>query len=90
MQVCRRASIPHFKITAPFSVVVFFEYLKSRVTINKIVKEHAVDSHMHSHISMDSLGLYLSEYLFSFLSNLYIPPWLGRSSKFMVFRLPEK
>ena len=28
-------------------------------------------------------------YFFNFFSNLYIPPWLQKSLKFMVLRLPE-
>ena len=42
------------------------------------------------HISINSLGLYLSpESLSNSLSNLYIPPWLGTIFKFMVFRFLE-
>ena len=38
------------------------------------------------HIYLNSFGLYLSpECLLTFLSNLYIQPWLGKIFKFMVF-----
>ena len=44
-----------------------------------------------SYISVDPLKLYLFlEYLLNFHSNLYIPPWLWKIFKFMVFRLLEK
>lgn len=38
-----------------------------------------------THISIDSFGLYRSmKYLLNFLSNLYIPPWSGKTFKFMM------
>ena len=44
------------------------------------------------HISINSLGLYLSpEYLLNFISNFYIPPCVGKFSKFMVkVHIPRK
>ena len=43
-----------------------------------------------SHISINSLALDLPPgYLLGFLSELYIPPWLGKFFKFMLFRLLE-
>ena len=42
------------------------------------------------HISINSLGFYLSpKCLLNFLSNLYIPPCVGKIFKFMVFSFLE-
>ena len=42
------------------------------------------------YIAVCLLRFYLSlEFLLSFFSNLYIPPWLGKIFKFVVFRLLE-
>ena len=41
----------------------------------------------YSNFYKDSLGFYPStEYLLNFLWNLYIPPWLGKTLKFTVYR----
>ena len=46
--------------------------------------------HTSFHISINSLGLYLSpECLLNFLSNLYIPPCVRKIFKFMVFAFLE-
>ena len=66
-----------------------------RTTSSKMVSPHVIDyqSIIHlkdssSHISVIFLGLYLSpEYFLKFLSNFYIPPLLGKISKFILFRL---
>ena len=42
-----------------------------------------------SHISMNLTVFHLSKHLLNFLSDLYIPPWLGKIFKFMVFRFLE-
>ena len=43
-----------------------------------------------SNISINLFELYLSPYfLLNFLSNLYIPPWLRKFFKFMVFKFLE-
>ena len=75
------ASIPYFKINAPFfsSSLFFWESFNLLVRIKKMVNRTL------------SLGLYLSRicYLLNFL-NLYIPLWLRKFFKFMVFRLLKK
>ena len=71
---------PISKLTPPFSLVPFFwESFNLLVRIKKMVNRTL------------SLGLYLSRicYLLNFL-NLYIPLWLRKFFKFMVFRLLKK
>ena len=66
-----------------------------RTTSSKMVSQHIIDCqpivHLKdssSHISVISLGLYLSpEYFLKFLSNLYIPALLGKIFKLILFRL---
>ena len=46
MQLCIGASIPHFKINAPFFYrPLFLEYANLWARINKVVNEHIVDYH---------------------------------------------
>ena len=69
-----------------------------RAASNKMVSQHIVGYQPHffrihlkdfwCHISVNSLGLYLSpEYFLNFLPNLYIPPLLWKFFKFILFRL---
>ena len=65
----------------------------------KMIEEHTVDyqpspseltSRRHPLISSWSPKEFISpEHLLNFFSNLYIPPWLQKSFKFMVIRLLE-
>ena len=78
---------------------ILFQRISIQVRVNKIINEHSADyetspseltSDTWSHISIDSLEFYLSqEFLLDFLSNLNIPPWLGKIFKLMLFRLLE-
>lgn len=79
---------------------LFKEYLNSLVKINEKAKDPSVEHRPSpwgltsadtlSHIFRDNLGFYLSlEWFLSFLSNLYIPPQLWKSFKFIVFILLE-
>ena len=64
-----------------------------------MVNKHTVDYHpspseltsrIHPLIFLWTLKKFLSpEYFLNFFSNLYIPPWLRKSFKFMVLRLLE-
>ena len=57
-----------------------------RLITKTVLQDNLKDTSSHSFIN--SFGLYLSpEYLSDFLSKLYVPPWLGKSFKFVVFRL---
>ena len=96
--MCRGACIPYFKINAPFSAAIFFEEcLNPQVRSNKMVNEHLVDYHLSPSELTSRIhpliflwipkGFSCPEYLSIFFSNLYIPPWLRKSFKFMVLRL---
>ena len=101
MQVCRSAYISYLKINAPiFCCSLFFEEcLNAQVRINKIANKHTVDYHpspseLTSRICLlmflwTPKGFISPEYFLNFFSNLFIPPWLWKSFKFMVLRLLE-
>ena len=90
IKVCRGTSSSYFKINVPFFCCPLFvkEYLDPLVTIKKMVNQQCrlppwsfkINLKDKSfHISIDSLGLYLTpEYLQNFLSELYIPAQLGK------------
>ena len=80
--VCRGVCNPYFKINhLIFCCPLFSEnYLNPQVRINKMVNKYSVDYHPNpkGFISPKSfLNLFL---------NLYIPPWLQKSFKFIVLR----
>ena len=91
--------MPYFKINAPiFCCPLFSEnYLNPQVKINKMVSKHTVYYHpnpsqltsrIHSLIFLCTPKRYISpEFFLEFFLNLYIPPWLRKSFKFMVLRL---
>ena len=90
------AEVLQFSIsTHPFSLSPLFRgYLNPQVSISKMISSvdyHPCPSRLASRIHpfifyINSLWLYLSpEFLLNFLSNMYIPPCVGKSSKFMVF-----
>ena len=101
IQVCRGAYFPYFKINAPIfcSFIFFKECLNPQVRINKMVNEYTVDYHYSPSGFTSRIypliflwtpkGLMSPEYFLNFFSNLYIPPWLQKSFKFMVLRLLE-
>ena len=72
-------------------------YLNSQVRINKMVNKHTVDYHpspsqlisrIHTLIFLwTPKGFISPESFLNFFLNLYIPPWLQKSFKFMVLRL---
>ena len=94
IQVCRGALVCYFKINATFFCCPLFfkEYLNSHVRTNKMINEHSVDlvktrilayfmqcNDTSSCIIIYSSGAYLSsEKLLNFLSDLFIPPLLGK------------
>ena len=64
-------------------------YLNSQVRINKIVNKRTANywfSYFYGLLRALSLQ---PEPFLDFLLNLYIPPWLQKSFKFIVVRLPE-
>ena len=75
------------------------ECLNPHVWINKMVNGHTVDYHsipselisrIHPLIFLwTPQGFISPEYSLNFFCNLYIPPWLQQSFKFMVLRLLE-
>ena len=87
-----------FKINASiFCCFNFFEEcLNPQVRINKMAKEHTVNydpspsefiSRTHRLIFLwTPKGFIFPEFFMNFFSNLYIPPWLQKSFKFMVLR----
>ena len=101
IQVCRGAYIAYFKIKAPIFCCSIFseECLNPHVWINKMVNGHTVDYHpipselisrIHPLIFLwTPQGFISPEYSLNFFCNLYIPPWLQQSFKFMVLRLLE-
>ena len=72
-------------------------YLNSQVRINKMVNKHTVDYHpspsqlisrIHTLIFLwTPKGFISPESFLNFFLNLYIPPWLRKSFKFIVLRL---
>ena len=98
---CRGPYIPYFKISAPIFCcsIIFEECVNLPVKINKMVNEHTFNYHprlseltsrIYPHIYLCTPMDFISpEYFLNFFSNLYIPPWLQKSFKFMVLRLLE-
>ena len=100
IQVCRGAYFPYFKINAPsFCYFIFFEECRNpQIRINKMVNEHIVDYHPNlSEFTSSIHSLFLwtpkefisPEYFLDFFSNLYIPPCVQKSFKFIVLSLLE-
>ena len=99
LSVCRGVYIHYFKINPPiFCCPLFFEnYLNPQVRINKMVNKHTVDYHpspsqvdsrIHLLIFLWTPKRFISpECFLDFFLNLYIPPWLRESFKFIVLRL---
>ena len=88
IQVCKGASIVYFRNNVPFfrCPLFFTEYLSVQIKINKMVNS----VNCHPSPSGFPLGIYISpECLQNFLSNLYIPSWMGKVFKFLVFTLLE-
>ena len=96
--ICRGAYIPYFKINgAIFCCLIFSEnYLNPQVRINKMVYRHIeyhpspsqLISRCIRPIFLWTLKGFISPESFSnFFLNLYIPPWLRKSFKFVVLRL---
>ena len=93
--VCRGAYIPYFKINAPICCCPFFSenYLNPQARISKMVNKHTVDYHpspseLISRITPSYFyGLQRGLSRRNFFINLYIPPWLWKSFKFMLLRL---
>ena len=56
-------------------------------TVNYHPSPSQLISRILSHISMDSLGVYLTRIFLEFFLNPYIPPWLQKSFKIIVLRL---
>ena len=95
----QRCLYPHFKInTVIFCCPLVSEnYLNSQVRINKMVNKHTVDFHPNPSSSTSSIhpliflwtatGFISAESFFNFFLNLYVPPCLRESFKFMVLRL---
>ena len=95
MQACRVTSV-HLSLLLPLFARIFEpqgqdQQNGKRILCRLLPLSFKIDLKDTSfHISINSLGLYLSpESLSNFLSNLYIPPWLGTIFKFMVFRFLE-
>ena len=93
--MCRSAYIPYFIINAPiFCRPLFSEnYLNPQVRINKhTVGYHPSSSQLTSRIHPLILlwtpkGFIFPESFLNFFLDLFIPPWLRKSFKFMVLRL---
>ena len=99
MQVCRGASTLYFNASF-FCCHNFFEARIPQPTVSnqqngKRCWLHLCSSKLASRtywfIFLEiPLGFYLSpECLLNFLSNLYIPPWVGKNFKFMVLTILE-
>ena len=95
MQACRVTSV-HLSLLLPLFARIFEpqgqdQQNGKRILCRLLPLSFKIDLKDTSfHISINSLGLYLSpKSLSNFLSNLYIPPWLGTIFKFMVFRFLE-
>ena len=97
----QRFLYPLFKNQRPifYCYLSFEEYFKPQVKITQMVNEHTVDYHPSPSELTSRIypliflwtpeGFIPLEYFLNFFSNLYIPPWLGKSFKFMVLRLME-
>ena len=97
----RGSYIPYLKINVPIfcCYLSLEEYFKPQVKITQMVNEHTVDYHPSPSELTSRIypliflwtpeGFIPLEYFLNFFSNLYIPPWLGKSFKFMVLRLME-
>ena len=97
--VCRGAYIPYFKMNPPISCCPLFSenYLNTQVRINKMINKHTVNYHpspsqwisrIHPLIFLwTPKGFISPESFLNFFLNLYIPPWLRKSFKFIVLRL---
>ena len=95
----RGVYIHYFKINSPiFCRPLFSEnYLNPQVKINKMTNKHTVNYHpspsqfisrIHSLILLWTPKEFISPKSFlNFFLNLYIPPWLRRSFKFILLRL---
>ena len=92
--------IHYFKINSPtFCCPLFSEnYHNPQVRINKMVNKHTVDYHPNPPSQLISSiqlliflwtpkGFIYPESFSDFFVNLYIPPWLRKSFKFIVLRL---
>ena len=97
--VCRGVYIHYFKINPPIFCCPLFSknYLNPQARINKMVNKHTVDYHpspsqlisrIHTLIFLwTPKGFISPESFLNFFLNLYIPPWLQKSFKFIVLRL---
>ena len=89
-----RSQCPHFMLSLLFWKLSSENYLNSQVRINKMVNKHTVDYHpspsqlisrIHTLIFLWTRKGFISpESFLNFFLNLYIPPWLQKSLKFMV------
>ena len=98
----QRRLYPLFQNPTIFCCPLFSEnYLNSQVRINKMVNKHTVDyqpsplqliSRIHPLIFLwtpTPKGFISPESFLNFFLNLYIPPWLWKSFKFIMLRLLE-
>ena len=95
MQVYRDASIPYFKINAPFFCSpLVFEDLNPQVRINEMVSEYSVDYNpcpegfILSCITTPWRFISLQNFYWFLSSKAYFPSWLAKIFNFM-FRLLE-
>ena len=89
-----RSQCSHFMLSLLFWKLSSENYLNSQVRINKMVNKHTVDYHPSSSQLTSKIyplrflctprGFIFSESFLNFFLNLYIPPWLQKSLKFMV------
>lgn len=91
--MCSRYLNPCFKIKAPLCCpLILKEYLNPRIDPRNGKQTCRLPHYsfwinpndIFSHISINS-----QNFLFKFISNLYIPPWLEKIFKFMMFRLQK-
>ena len=88
---------PILKSTPPFLLLhLFWRMYQPQVRINKMVNINyhpsplEFTSRIHRLIFLwNPKGFISPKYFLNFFSNLYIPPWLQESFKFMVLRLLE-
>ena len=97
--MCRGVCIHYFKINPPiFCCLLFSEsYLNPQVETNQMVNKHNVDYHPSPLQLISRIhplrflwtpqGFISPEFFLIFFTNLYIPPWLRKSFKFIVLRL---
>ena len=97
--MCRSFYIHYFKINPPiFCCPLFSEnYLNPQVKISKMVNKHTVNYHPSPSQLISRIhtvmfpwtpkGFISPESFLNFFLNLYIPPWLRKSFKFIVLRL---